>query len=314
MSTYQHENSLQDWDDDDEIDLVKLVTSNANDANQYLIFEGSNNEFYAINIAKIEEILIYDILEIAKNTDHRHIIGTAQIRGHMTPLFIFDQWFGNPVLNSQEYELMIMATFGGHRIAMIVKRIEDIVVIEPHEMESTAQSNPNTSFIANIKIRGALHLCTIFDSDKMLLDLFHESSEQTLRSLEHITPRHLSNKIIFFADDSLFIRKMVEKLLSKMGTPYKIYENGAELIDALQQTPEEQIALVITDLEMPVMSGYTVISTLRNNPKYNAIHLIVHTNMSNSQMSESLLRQGVNRVIGKVNIEALESAIMEQIR
>lgn len=304
----------QFWDDDDDIDLVKLVSSNTNDANQYLIFEGSNSEYYAINIAKIDEILLFNIPEIAKNTDGGYIIGTAQIRNHMTPLFYFDQWFGNRVLDPTEYELIIMASFGGHRIAMIVKRIEDIVVIEPDEMESTAQSNPNTTFIANIKIGTAHHLCTIFDSDKMLLELFRETAEQANSAIHHITPKKISDKTLFFADDSLFIRKMVEKLFSKLTLSYRIYENGADLIEAIENTPVDDIALIITDLEMPVKSGYDVITALRNNPKYDPINLIVHTNMSNSQMSASLLSQGVTRVIGKVDIDALESAIAEYIR
>lgn len=313
MISNEYTEPLQEWEDD-EIDLVKLVSSNTNDANQYLIFEGSNREYYAINIAKIEEILIYDVEEIAKNTDGGLIIGSAQIRGRMTPLFIFDHWFGNPVLAVDEYELMVMATFGGHRIAMIVKRIEDIVVIEPDEMESTSQNNPNTTFMATVKVQGQHHLCTIFDSDKMLMDLFHTASKQTLESIEHMASKQLSTKSVFFADDSLYIRKMVEKLFIKLGLTPKIFENGADLLNALENTDHEDIGLIITDLEMPVKSGYAVISAVRSNPKFNNISLIVHTNMSNSQMGETLLREGANCVIGKVDIEALENAITEYIR
>lgn len=308
-----YDDSLDNWEDD-EIDLVKLVTSNTNDANQYLIFEGSNREYYAINIAKIEEILIYDVEEIAKNTDGGLIIGSAQIRGRMTPLFLFDRWFGNPLLREDEYELMVMATYGGYRIAMIVKRIEDIVVIEPGEMESTSQNNPNTTFMATIKVGGKHHLCTIFDSDKMLMDLFQAASHQAFDSIEHLQNKHLSSKTVYFADDSLYIRKMVEKLFLKMGLSHRICENGADLLNLLETASAEEIGLIITDLEMPIMSGYAVVSALRNNSKYKDIALIVHTNMSNSQMGETLLREGVNCVIGKVDIESLEQAISEYIR
>ena len=46
-------------DDDDELDLVKLVATNANDSNQYLVFVGSNGELYAMNVSNIEELLIF---------------------------------------------------------------------------------------------------------------------------------------------------------------------------------------------------------------------------------------------------------------
>ena len=46
-------------DFDDEIDLVKLVSTSADVTNQYIIFEGSNAEYYAINVAKVEELFVY---------------------------------------------------------------------------------------------------------------------------------------------------------------------------------------------------------------------------------------------------------------
>lgn len=159
-----------------------------------------------------------------------------------------------------------------------------------------------------------MHLCTIFDSDKMLLDIFSEETTQTEKLLDKITKQHLSSKTIFFADDSRFIRRMVQKLLSQLGLTFQMFENGLELINAIEIFPADEIALVITDIEMPVKSGYEVISTLRGNRRYNEINIIVHTNMANTQMEDALLRQGANRVIGKVNIDTLESAIVELIR
>jgi len=53
--TKQH--AGMDIEDDDELDLVKLVSTNANDTSQYLIFVGSDNQYYAKNVSKIEELL-----------------------------------------------------------------------------------------------------------------------------------------------------------------------------------------------------------------------------------------------------------------
>lgn len=311
----QQEN-LDNWmdEDEDELDLVKLVSSNANDANQYLVFRGSTGDLYGINVAKIEEILIYDVTEMTHNASGGLILGSAQIRGSIAPLFVFDSWFGNPLLELDAYELMVMAVYGRHRIAMIVKNIEDILVIEPHEMQSNSENNTNTTFIAQIKINGAYRLCTIFDSDKMLLDLFPQEEQFIQNSLGQVTPTQLSTKTVYFADDSRLIRQMVEKLFARLGVKLKSYENGSLLIESLKGSSPDEIALIITDLEMPVKSGYEVISEIRSDSKYNNIRLIVHTNMANTQMEAALVRQGVDCVIGKVNVHSLESAIMENIQ
>jgi len=96
-------------DEYDELDLVKLVSTNANDLNQYLVFKGSNEEWYALNVSKVEEVMVYDKnINIAHNNDNKSIIyGTADIRDTMTTLVYFDDWFENQHLDDSEYELII---------------------------------------------------------------------------------------------------------------------------------------------------------------------------------------------------------------
>ncbi len=61
MENYEYE--------DDELDLLKLVSTNADDTSQYLLFDSSENELFALNVSKIRELLVYKELEISKNSD-----------------------------------------------------------------------------------------------------------------------------------------------------------------------------------------------------------------------------------------------------
>jgi two-component system chemotaxis response regulator CheV len=42
------------FEDEEELDIVKLVSTDANDSNQYLLFEGSDGQYYAKNVSKID--------------------------------------------------------------------------------------------------------------------------------------------------------------------------------------------------------------------------------------------------------------------
>ncbi|MDQ7067011.1 MAG: hypothetical protein Q9M40_02825 [Sulfurimonas sp.] len=64
---------------------------------------------------------------------------------------------------------------------------------------------------------------------------------------------------------------------------------------------------------MPVLGGRDVIDNLRSEKKYADINIIVHTNMSNDNMAESLLKAGAQDIIGKVNMLALSEAILKYI-
>lgn len=300
-------------DEDDDLDLIKLVSTNANDTSQYLIFVGSDNQYYAKNVSKIEELLVYKDLNIVKNSTPGLIVGTADIRGNMTTIVNFDKWMGNEVLDDKDYELVILAHYGGHRMGIVVKRVEYIVNIAAGTMTDNSENNDKTSFIAKVNVSGNEELCSIFDSDKMLLDVFEKIDSVSSSHTKSFKEIETSKKRIVFADDSRFIRKMVEELFTTLGVNYDIFEDGKQLIDALETIPVEEIGLFITDLEMPVMGGREVISIIREDEQYNDINIIVHTNMSNDNMQNTLISAGANDIIGKVNMLKLGESIRKLI-
>lgn len=310
MEDYEKEEIVTDeLDDDEELDLIKLVSANANDTSQYLIFVGSDNQYYAKNVSKIEELLVYKDIQIAKNQSKESlVVGTADIRGNMTTIVNFDKWFGNEVLDDSEYELIVLAHYGGHRLGIVVKRVEYIVNIPSDTMTDNSENNELTSFITKVQVGSKKELCLIFDSDKMLLDVFNTIDAKAHDQMENLE-KMSSEKLVLFADDSRFIRKMAEDLFLKMSIKYRIYDDGQQLIDDLPNIKPEDISLFITDLEMPCMGGREVIDIIRKNKDYSAINLIVHTNMSNDNMESTLLKSGAQSIIGKVDMLRLSEAI-----
>ena len=299
-------------EDDDELDLVKLVSTDANDSNQYLLFLGSDNQYYAKNVSKIEELLVYKDLDIAHNNDKDNdIIGTANIRGKMTSIVNFDKWIGNEVLEDSQYELVIIASYGGRRFALVVKEVEYITTIDSKNMTDNSENNSKASFISKVSINGEDKLCTIFDSDMLLLDIFDNVSKQSNIDISNLSASKKSKKLILFADDSKFIRKMLKELFVKLGSSFKIYNDGQDLIDDLPNIDLDDIGLFITDLEMPGASGREVIEFIRKNNAYEHINILVHTNMSNDVMENELKTKGANEIIGKVDMQRLSKAIEE---
>jgi two-component system, chemotaxis family, chemotaxis protein CheV len=317
MNNYEINDSIfEEENDEDELDLVKLVSTNANDLNQYLIFKGSNDEWYAMNVSKIEEIMVYDeTIDIVHNNDKDDIIyGTADIRNTMTTLIYFDDWYGNPHLSDSDYELIVLANYGGHKLGIIVKEVAHIITIESQKMSDNSQNNAKSTFVAKISIASEDHMCTIYDGDKMLLDIFDNIQEQSEQFLHAQSNELLHNKTVYFADDSKFVRSLVEQLFSKLDIEYKIFSDGSLLIDYIEKHPQTKVDLFITDLEMPTMGGREVISNIRQNSFYDPISILVHTNMSNTVMETELIHIGANAVIGKVNLVELSQAMIREIQ
>lgn len=304
----------EDTEEENELDLLKLVSTDANNSNQYLLFVGSDKQYYAQNVSKIEELLVYKDLDIVRNHDKNNFIfGTANIRGKSTSIILFDKWMGSEVLDNDLYELVILSSYGGRRFAMVVKEVEDIVSIDACNMVNNSCDNLKSSFISHLLVNGVERLCTIFDGDMLLMNIFSASSEKNIESIKTMNSQIKSEKIILFADDSHFVRKMVEKLFLQLGFSYKIYDDGQELINEIKNMEIENIALIITDLEMPKAGGREVINFIRKDKVYDSINIIVHTNMSNNMTEEALILKTVSKVIEKVDMQALTKAINQYI-
>jgi len=297
-------------DEDDEFDIIELLTSSSDELNQYLIFNGANDELYAINISKVKELVVYKNLNIANNTSSKYIEGTASIRGNMIALVNFDRWFGNSVLDKNEYEFVVLIGSKDGLLGLIVKSIENIITINFNSMVNNSINNEKTTFISEITVNHKKSLCSIFDSDKMFLDVFGEDISHKMAKNDTL----ISNKSLFFADDSILIRKSVEKLLQDMNLKYYIYKDGSELLDAIFEHNIDDIGIIITDIEMPKCSGSDVIKKLRSNHKFNEIDIIVHTNMATSNTISTLLKIGASRVIAKIDMPKLSDCIKELIR
>ncbi|HOP62919.1 MAG TPA: response regulator [Spirochaetota bacterium] len=81
------------------------------------------------------------------------------------------------------------------------------------------------------------------------------------------------NKYIVVIDDSPTIRVSVEMALKQLGLPVKQAENGRDALDKISQIKDEgsEIAMCISDINMPVMNGLEFISEFRKMDKFTPV-------------------------------------------
>ncbi len=79
---------------------------------------------------------------------------------------------------------------------------------------------------------------------------------------------------ILAVDDSAAMRQMVGITLTGAGHDVQQAADGRE---ALQFAERERFDLVITDVNMPVMDGLTLVKHLRSMPSYRGVPLLVLT-------------------------------------
>ena len=96
---------------------------------------------------------------------------------------------------------------------------------------------------------------------------------------------------ILIVEDELGARRLMEYLL---GAYYQVTSvaNGKEAIHFLDEGNE--VDLIITDIEMPIMTGLEMVSYMRDVPVYSEIPYILVTSKEKSTVMTALGGQEVN--------------------
>ncbi len=291
-------------------DIDKTTSLHLNNEAQFLCFRldaEKDAQLYGVNIFKIREIIHYDgeVTEILGGSDGV-MLGFLSVRGESIPLVDVKRWLhydaNNPSRDLKEYgvkdnhNLVIVCHFSNHSIALKVLKIERII----HKNWTEISAGDKQGVEANNKLSALTRfdeqrVMQILDVEKMISDVF-----PSLKDLDDLTLRCIkaiqSQKLILIAEDSLSALKTLEKIVQTLELRYLAFPNGRELLNYLYEKEHyQEVGVVITDLEMPNISGFEVLKTIKANPKTNHIPVIINSSMSsdsNRQLAQSLEADG----------------------
>lgn len=103
-------------------------------------------------------------------------------------------------------------------------------------------------------------------------------------------------KTILVAEDSPSVRKFINLSLKLQG--YRIL-TAVDGMDALEKLPGVKIDLLITDLNMPNIDGLKLIRTIRENPEYKDLPIIILSSLSKDEDIQKGMEAGANSYLIK---------------
>ena len=105
-----------------------------------------------------------------------------------------------------------------------------------------------------------------------------------------------SVKPILIVEDDTTMREMLSRTLVKEGWKVKEAANGKV---ALEQISREVPGMILLDLLMPVMDGFTFLKELRNEESWRDIPILVITSKDITQQDKQLLEEKVVAIFQK---------------
>jgi len=99
-------------------------------------------------------------------------------------------------------------------------------------------------------------------------------------------------------DDSRTIRIIIRRILIELG--YEVCEaaNGIEALKVLE-TEKTAVKLVLVDWNMPEMNGMELLKSMRQNPEFDSLKVIMVTTETEMDQMASALEAGANEYVMK---------------
>ena len=178
----------------------------------------------------------------------------------------------------------------------------------------------NTSNFLTAVARVDKALVEIIDVEQIFSKVVGTREDISADVLQQVSGLASKESIALVADDSLVARNQVRNTLKQMGLETVLATNGKEAFDILRRwaddSPEQldRVALVISDIEMPIMDGYALTTQIRRDPRLKSLYVILHSSLSgvfNETMVENV---GADRFIAKFHPDDLAKVVAEALR
>jgi two-component system chemotaxis response regulator CheV len=147
-----------------------------------------------------------------------------------------------------------------------------------------------------------------------------EISRQTVGAQIRIKP----GSVVLAADDSVVARALIEQGLEAMGLPFIMTKSGKEAWEQLNSiaagaeteglSVHDKVALVLTDLEMPEMDGFTLTRNIKRTARFSNLPVVIHSSLSGTTNEEHVKNVQADAYVAKFSAEELAGTIRRLLR
>ncbi len=249
-----------------------------------------NGHVYSIPLMQVEETLNISGQDLLQE-DERHYIRYRERKIPVMQLSKLLKMQDQPETNisaSSNYPV-IMVQDEGNRVALLVDKIirrEEILI------KSLGPGLRRLKYISGGSIMAEGQVVLVLDIPQIIQDILKgagvgqknaaDQQPETARAPKTGEKRPYNRHktiegrkpVALIVDDSLSIRKYLSSLLIQKGYVTDTARNGYEALELLNK---QAFDIMVTDLEMPKLSGYELIETIRYDQRFNHFPIIVLT-------------------------------------
>ena len=289
---------------------------------ELLMFRLKGSQTFAINVFKVQEVVQMPPLTAMPKT-HPAIRGVAHLRGRAVPVIDLSIAIGRSPLQQDDASNLIVTEYNQSVQGFFIGAVDRIINLNWDTILPPPKGTGNAHFLTAFT-RVNEKIVEILDVERVLADIIPLSSEvssdikdDSLKEL--VKDRKLK---ILSVDDSPTARKQIKGVVDNLELDIELFteSDGLQGLHRLRSWADEgldvadELLMLITDAEMPEMDGYRLTHEIRNDPKLQDLHVIMHTSLSGSFNNAMVEKVGCNGFLSKFQPDQLANFIQDRIR
>ncbi|WP_333608135.1 chemotaxis protein CheV [Arsukibacterium sp.] len=281
---------------------------------ELLIFRLNSPQPYGINVFKVREVLqCPELTEIPGA--NKHVRGVAHLRGVPITVIDLSQATGGKPIQDIDKGFVLVTEYNRTTQGFLVGGVDRIVNINWEQISPPPKGAGRSHYLTAVTMVDD-KLVQIIDVEKVFAEISPPDEEVSESVKQQAAEVDLSSLTVLVADDSAVARNQVKRALSSVGINITLVNDGKEALDWLEAKSRElggdisqQVPLLISDIEMPEMDGYTLTAAVKADPHLKNMHVVLHSSLSGVFNEAMVKKVGADQFIAKFHPDELASAV-----
>ncbi len=284
-----------------------------------LLFRLGGRQLFGVNVFKVQEVLRLPPLFQVPGLPSQ-FSGVADVRGRSVPVLDLGVAIGHPerAADGTGPGYLVVTEFNRSIQGFLVSGVERIVNIAVQDIHPPPELGANSTYLTAVtRFQG--ELIQVIDVESVLADIAQIRGEAVLDPSMAL-PADAPPLQVLVVDDSRVARQQIRSVLDQLGVAATLLSDGRQALDHLLQIhasgedPAQRYAMVISDIEMPAMDGYTLTTEIRRHPGLAGLYVLLHTSLSGVFNNAMVERVGANAFVAKYSPHELADFVLERLR
>ncbi|MEO5356177.1 MAG: chemotaxis protein [Nitrospirae bacterium YQR-1] len=275
--------------------------------------------FFGMNVAKVMQVIENPNLKPKDYAQNPCFLGTIPLRDHIVPIIDLSIWLGIK-RKTDTGDIIIITEFSKSVQGFLVSGVTEITRFQWKEVVPPGKfiSHLGSKSIVGI-VHTSDHFIQLLDLEHIISDLNPKSSDDTWKT----TVKAQSQYRALIVDDSETIREIIRRNMEAANFRTKILDNGEEALNYLKELAEtglnegkdisDYIDIVISDIEMPLLDGYTLTKNIKQDHYLKKIPVILYSSLITAELFHKGKSVGADDQVSKPDLDEMAGRAIKLI-